>query len=136
MARTRLADCSSLGAGQWDWLVTNFALLLLLKALRQGSLGRPSEATGSLEEASQNLATLDAMLPLLVASLKARHSALVSTALRCLGLMLQLPLPGDPSSRIQGSGFRLIGPPIQEQQGAFPFGRLPKGALTCSAPAA
>ena len=135
MARTRLADCTLLDAGQWDWLVTNFALLLLLKALRQGSLGRPS-ATGRQEEASQNLASLDAMLPLLVASLKARHSAVVSTALRCLGLMLQLPLPGDPSSRIQGSGFRLIGPPIQEQQGAVPLGRLPKGALTCSATAA
>ena len=96
-------------AGQWDWLTTHLALQLLLKALRQGSLGKPreapesqheasrshQEASRSQEEATGNLAILDALLPLLVALLKARQAALVSTALRCLGLMLQLPLPGE-----------------------------------------
>lgn len=40
------------------------------------------------------LGMLDGLLPLLVRGLRSRHAAVASLALRCLALLVPLPLPG------------------------------------------
>ena len=40
------------------------------------------------------LGMLDGLLPLLVRALRSRHAAVASLALRCLALLVPLPLPG------------------------------------------
>ena len=46
----------------------------------------------------RTLAFLDPLLPLMARSLKARHQGVVTAALRCLALVVPLPLPGLPSA--------------------------------------
>ena len=44
------------------------------------------------------LGMLDGLLPLLVRALRSRHAAVASLALRCLALLVPLPLPGTAVS--------------------------------------
>ena len=84
--------------------VTDNALLaaaLLLMLL--GLLPLPQRSWGSelyretdswLHTAPATLGMLDGLLPVLVRALRSRHAAVVSLALRCLALLVPLPLPG------------------------------------------
>ena len=70
---------------QHDHMLVDFALGLLHAGLKKGSLGGQSPAA---------LALLDPMLPLLVRAVKSRHANSVSLALKCLAVLVRLPLPG------------------------------------------
>ena len=74
-----------LPAGQHAWLLAGFALALLARLLKRGPRG---------PLAAPDLEALDGLLPLLTQLLRSRHAQLVGPALRCLGPLLQLPLPG------------------------------------------
>lgn len=83
-------DCTGLAAAeageeQWQWLLTVMALSVLHKGLRKGKLR---------EQLPEQLAMLDGILPLLAAALKSRQPPVASLALRCLAILLTLPLPG------------------------------------------
>ncbi|KAK9808411.1 hypothetical protein WJX73_001754 [Symbiochloris irregularis] len=67
------------------WLLSVFALTLLHRGLRKGQLGERSPA---------NLTMLDGIVDPLAAALSSRHAPVVSLALRCMGLLLTMPLPG------------------------------------------
>ena len=73
-------------AGQHDYMLVDFALGLFHSGLKKGTLG------GRSEEA---LALLDPMLPLLIRALASRHAHSVSLALKCLAVLVRLPLPGQ-----------------------------------------
>ena len=88
-------------AGQNEWLMASFALSLLARTLKKAPKGELQAA---------ELEAIDSLLPLLTRLLQSRHSPLVGQALRCLGPLLQLPLPGalpacglfmGPTSRCQ-----------------------------------
>ena len=72
-------------AGRHQHLLLEFALTLLQRGLKRGTLGGSSPAM---------LALLDPLLPLLVACLRSRHSRVVEPALRILSRLMHLPLPG------------------------------------------
>lgn len=66
-------------------LLVEFVLQVLQTALRKGPLVGRAPATLDL---------LNPLLPLLVRCLACRHAATVSLALRCMALLIDLPLPG------------------------------------------
>lgn len=72
-------------ADRYEALIVEFALKILLSGLKKGHLDvRKVEVLG----------LLDPILPLLVRCLRSRHSPVSSHALKCVCLMVRLPLPG------------------------------------------
>lgn len=72
-------------SGLHEYLIVEFVLTLLYGGLKKGGL------TGS--KAPEALGRLDPLPPLLARALHCRHSPSVCLALKCLALLVPLPLP-------------------------------------------
>ena len=73
-------------AARHQYLFLEFALTLVQRGLKKGSLGGSSP---------HMLAMLDPLLPHLVTCLSSRHSAVVELSLRIFSRLVQLPLSGE-----------------------------------------
>ena len=79
-----VADAPS-AASRHQYLFLDFALTLLQRGLKKGTLGSSSP---------KMLAMLDPLLRLLVSCLSSRHSPIVELSLRIFSRLVQLPLQG------------------------------------------
>lgn len=84
-AITMPVDANATDEGLHVHLLVEFALQVLHTALRKGPLTGRTPATLNL---------LNPLLPLLVRCMACRHAATVSLGLRCMALLIDLPLPG------------------------------------------
>ena len=78
------------GVGPRQHLVTQLALTLLHRFVKRGSSG------SGIVRTPEALALLEPLIPLVTSALRSGDDDVTSLALRCLALMVGLPLPGAP----------------------------------------